>query len=77
VDVSEEITRLFSHFMQFETLLASPEKSVGRTMDFFIQEMGREINTLSAKAEGLEILGCALKMRSELEKIREQSQNVE
>lgn len=77
VDVSEEITRLFSHFAQFETLLESQEKSVGRTMDFFIQEMGREINTLSAKAEGLEILGCALKMRSELEKIREQSQNVE
>jgi uncharacterized protein (TIGR00255 family) len=77
VDVSEEITRLHSHFQQFETLLSSQEKSVGRTMDFFIQEMGRELNTLSAKAEGLEILGCALKMRSELEKIREQAQNVE
>ena len=77
MDVSEEITRLQSHFKQFEALLDSQEKSVGRTMDFFIQEMGREINTLSAKAEGLEILGCALKMRSELEKIREQAQNVE
>ncbi len=77
VDVSEEITRLRSHFHQFEALLESQEKSVGRTMDFFIQEMGREINTLSAKAEGLDILGCALKMRSELEKIREQAQNVE
>ena len=77
VDVSEEITRLQSHFKQFEALLDSQEKSVGRTMDFSLQEMGREINTLSAKAEGLEILGCALKMRSELEKIREQAQNVE
>lgn len=77
VDVTEEITRLRSHFEQFEALLKSQEKSVGRTMDFFIQEMGREINTLSAKAEGLEILSCALKMKSELEKIKEQAQNVE
>jgi uncharacterized protein (TIGR00255 family) len=77
VDVTEEIIRLKSHIDQFETLLLLKEKSVGRTMDFLIQEMGREINTICSKSGDLDISFSALKMKSELEKIREQAGNVE
>ena len=76
-DVAEEITRMHSHIDQFYQILVSEEPSVGRTMDFLIQEMGREANTLSSKADDLEVSYAALKMKSEIEKIREQAQNVE
>lgn len=76
-DVAEEITRMHSHIEQFHQILASEEGSVGRTMDFLIQEMGREVNTLSSKADDLEVSYAALKMKGEIEKIREQAQNVE
>ncbi len=75
-DVTEEIVRLKSHISQFKDLLAS-EESVGKSMDFLVQEMGREINTLSSKSDDLELSTRTLKMKSELEKIREQAQNVE
>ena len=77
VDVSEEINRLKSHLTQFRSLLRSKEKVVGRTMDFLIQEMGREMNTIGAKSDDVELSFSILKMKSELEKIREQAQNVE
>ncbi len=76
-DVTEEIVRLKSHMDQFKSLLLSDEKCVGKAMDFLVQEMGREINTLSSKSDDLIVSTCALKMKSELEKIREQAQNVE
>lgn len=76
-DVTEEIVRLKSHFEQFADLLRLEEKSVGRAMDFLVQEMGREINTLSSKSDDIEVSAAALKMKAELEKIREQVQNVE
>ncbi len=77
IDVTEEIARLKSHIAQFTSLLTSEESSVGRTMDFLVQEMGREINTLAAKSDDIEITKAALKIKSEIEKIREQAQNIE
>jgi uncharacterized protein YicC (UPF0701 family) len=76
-DVTEEIVRLRSHIGQFRALLKTEEKGVGRTMDFLVQEMGREINTISSKSDDVTVSTRALKMKSELEKVREQAQNVE
>ncbi len=80
-DISEEIARLASHVGQFETLL-SGAVDVGKKLDFLLQEMQRETNTLLSKtpgndAEGLEITALALEMKSEIEKLREQVQNIE
>jgi len=75
-DISEEITRLASHLKQFRDCLKSNEP-VGRTLDFLAQEMGREINTIGSKANAAEISQQVVKMKAELEKIREQVQNIE
>ena len=75
-DISEEITRLSSHLNQFRDCLKSNEP-VGRTLDFLAQEMGREINTIGSKANAAEISQQVVKMKAELEKIREQIQNIE
>jgi len=80
-DVSEELARLKSHVSQFEALL-SGAADVGKKLDFLAQEMHREVNTLLSKtpgreAEGLEITRLALEIKSEIEKIREQVQNIE
>ena len=76
-DISEEVTRLESHFDQFVTLLDEKEKPVGRTLDFLTQEMARELNTLGAKANDLAIGQSVLAAKTELDKIREQVQNIE
>jgi uncharacterized protein (TIGR00255 family) len=75
-DVSEELTRLQSHFQQFDDCLKSAEP-VGRTLDFLSQEMNREINTLGAKANNSVISREVVSLKAELEKFREQVQNVE
>src|SRR5664280_3072440 len=75
-DISEEITRLASHLSQFHGCLKSNEP-VGRTLDFLAQEMGREINTIGSKANAAEISQQVVKMKAELEKIREQIQKIE
>ena len=75
-DISEEITRISSHLNQFRDCLKSNEP-VGRTLDFLAQEMGREINTIGSKANAAEISQQVVKMKAELEKIREQIQNIE
>jgi uncharacterized protein (TIGR00255 family) len=75
-DISEEITRLESHLTQFAEKLAHPGQ-IGRALDFLCLELGREINTLSAKAAGTEIITLALEFKTELERVREQVQNVE
>ena len=75
-DITEEITRLQSHFQQFEDCLKSGEP-VGRTLDFLSQEMNREINTLGSKANSSEISREVVVLKTELEKFREQVQNVE
>jgi len=77
-DVTEELTRLGSHISQFRAMLddSSPE-GVGRKLDFLIQEMGREINTIASKAMDAEISLDVVGVKAELEKIREQVQNIE
>jgi len=75
-DINEEITRLASHCDQMELLLASPEP-VGRRLDFLIQEMSREANTIGAKAAFAELTHVVVEFKAELEKIRELVQNVE
>lgn len=77
IDITEELTRLYSHFEQFEELLNPKAKSVGRKMDFLIQEMGREINTVSSKSADAKITRIVVEMKSDLEKMREQVQNIE
>lgn len=75
-DITEELTRLESHFGQFDQCLASPEP-VGRTLDFLAQEINREINTIGSKANDAAIAREVVTLKAELERIREQAQNVE
>jgi uncharacterized protein (TIGR00255 family) len=75
-DITEEIVRLDSHMVQFEQTLNSIEP-VGKTLDFLLQEIGREVNTIGSKANDAEIAGQVVFMKAELERIREQVQNVE
>jgi uncharacterized protein (TIGR00255 family) len=75
-DISEEITRLHSHLEQFLGHLAKDEP-VGRTLDFLLQEMFRETNTVGNKANFLAISQIVVGMKTELEKLREQVQNIE
>ncbi len=74
--VDEETVRLKSHIHQFDTLLDSKE-SVGRKLDFLIQEFNRESNTIGSKAQDIEITRIVVELKSEIEKIREQIQNIE
>ena len=75
-DISEELTRLESHFQQFDDCLKSSEP-VGRTLDFLAQEMNREVNTIGSKANNALISREVVVLKAELEKFREQVQNVE
>ena len=75
-DISEELTRLESHFAQFAHHLRKNEP-VGRTLEFMCQEIGREFNTLGAKANDVEISQIVVTCKAEMEKIREQIQNIE
>lgn len=75
-DVTEELTRLSSHFAQAKTLLDAKEP-VGRKLDFLLQEMHRETNTIGSKSGDARISALVVEMKAELEKMREQVQNVE
>jgi uncharacterized protein (TIGR00255 family) len=75
-DVAEEVARLSSHCGQFRTLLAAGG-AVGRQLDFLAQEMHREVNTIASKADDGEMVGRVLEARTIVERIREQTQNVE
>ena len=75
-DITEEIVRTRSHLGQFRHYL-SVDDSVGRRLDFLLQEIHREINTMSAKASDSSISAKAVEIKAELEKLREQAQNVE
>jgi len=75
-DVAEEMTRLSSHLEQFNELLRSKEPS-GRKMDFLVQEMHREVNTTGSKSQHADISNRIMQLKAELERIREQVQNVE
>jgi len=76
IDISEELTRLESHCEQFRNLLKTPH-AVGRRLDFLLQEMAREANTAGAKSPDARIAHAVVEMKAELERMREQVQNVE
>ena len=75
-DIAEEVARLSSHLEQFRRLSQSPEPA-GRKMEFLVQEMNREVNTAGSKSQHSEISSRVVAMKAELERIREQVQNVE
>lgn len=75
-DITEEITRARSHLEQFSQYLVS-EGAVGRRLDFLLQELNREVNTMSAKANDASISAKVVEVKAELEKLKEQVQNVE
>ena len=75
--VEEEITRLKSHIYQFKNLIADNNETIGKKLDFIIQEMNRETNTIGSKANNLEITNGVIDIKTELEDIREQTQNIE
>jgi len=75
-DITEEIVRLESHIKQFGEMLGSNE-AIGRKMDFLLQEMHREINTIGSKSSDLAISGTVIEIKTELAKLREQVQNIE
>ena len=75
-DIDEELTRLRGHFAHWK-VLADGAEPCGRKLDFLVQEMNREINTIGAKAEGPRVTEIVVSIKSELERIREQVQNVE
>lgn len=75
-DINEEITRLKSHLSQL-LRIAKEAKPIGRKLEFYTQEIGREINTIGAKSAGLNIVQKVIKLKDELEKIKEQSRNIE
>lgn len=74
--IDEEIVRLYSHIKQFRAIL-NENNSIGRKLDFLIQELNREINTIGSKANDIIIAKYVVNLKSELEKIREQIQNIE
>ena len=76
VNVTEELVRLASHFAQFRTILAE-EESVGRRLDFLLQEINRETNTIGSKVNSAAIQQVVVAMKNEVEKLREQVQNLE
>jgi uncharacterized protein (TIGR00255 family) len=75
-DITEEIVRLESHISQFTALLQS-EEAEGKKIDFLLQEMNREINTIGSKSNDAEIARQVIEVKSELSKLREQAQNIE
>ncbi|MCR5181497.1 MAG: YicC family protein, partial [Clostridia bacterium] len=75
--VDEEMTRLDSHLTQLRSILSGDEPTVGKKLDFLVQEMNREANTTGSKANDLTITNSVLELKSEIEKIREQVQNIE
>jgi uncharacterized protein (TIGR00255 family) len=75
-DVTEEIVRLRSHLQEFDRFTRATEP-IGRKFDFLAQEMGREINTIGSKSQGVKLAHQVIEFKSELERIREQIQNVE
>ena len=74
--IDEEIVRLNSHFVAFDAYMQKSEP-VGRSIDFLLQEMNREINTIGSKCQNSQIAHLVVSVKTELEKIREQVQNIE
>lgn len=77
IDIAEEITRLRSHIEQFRNKIRSDAGTLGKTMDFILQEMMRESNTIASKCSEIDISKHVVTIKSELERIKEQTQNIE
>jgi uncharacterized protein (TIGR00255 family) len=77
LDVSEEISRALYHIEHFEKLLSSREQIQGKVLEFILQELGREVNTIGSKVQDAHIATLVISAKSEIEKMREQVQNVE
>ncbi len=77
IDIAEEITRFLCHLVHVDELMQSTTHGVGKTLEFVLQELNREINTIGSKSSDLEIARAVIDIKSELERIREQIQNVE
>ncbi len=75
--VTEEVVRLDSHIQQLKTILSNSNQPDGKKLDFLVQEMNREANTIGSKANDIQITNIVLDVKSEIEKIREQVQNIE
>jgi uncharacterized protein (TIGR00255 family) len=75
-DITEEVTRFHGHLTHWDALSDSPEPC-GRKLDFLLQEMNREVNTIGSKADGLQVSEVIIQAKAELERMREQVQNVE
>ncbi len=76
VDINEELKRFDSHIVQFKSAMDMRD-CIGRKLDFIIQEMNREINTISSKSNDESISICVIEVKSLIEKLREQVQNIE
>ncbi len=77
IDITEELVRLGSHIEQFKGYFSSKEEKMGKTLEFLIQEMQREANTICSKSQGVSIVNDALSIKSEIEKIKEQVLNIQ
>ncbi len=75
-DITEEVTRFRVHLEHWDAL-TDGEEPCGRKLDFLLQEMNREVNTIGSKADGLQVSGHIIDLKAELERMREQVQNVE
>ena len=75
--VDEEITRMYSHIEQVKEIFGKEYGAIGRKMDFLIQEMNREANTMGSKSNDVQVTQMAIELKTEIEKIREQIQNIE
>jgi uncharacterized protein (TIGR00255 family) len=77
MDITEELTRFGSHILGLRSLLEYADEPVGRRLEFLLQEMGREVNTMGSKSQAKSIIDLVVNIKAELEKIREQSMNIE
>lgn len=75
-DIAEELARFGSHIQQFEASLTNGD-AIGRKLDFLLQEMNREVNTVASKMDDVRIINLTIEMKTEIEKIREQVQNIQ
>lgn len=75
--VDEELTRMYSHLEQLKQIFVSGDATIGRKLDFLVQEMNREANTTGSKSNDIKITQAAIELKTEIEKIREQIQNIE
>ncbi len=76
-DITEELVRLHSHIASFQGVIDSPDPSIGRRLDFMLQEITRELNTIGSKSQVITLSHIVIEAKAEVEKIREQVQNIE